>query len=243
MSPETHTLRACERFRLRCCVRRAFTLIELLVVIAVVAVLVALLLPALGAAREAGRATLCLSNLRQAATVCVQYSQQFKGYGPAIGQPYSALPNWALVVQAESGQAGEGTELYSSRSVLVCPSIAAAYRTEPMQRTYAMNATGHAGQPGDRDNYDTGPAFIRFDAVSPGSGLALLVDSDVPPATTSNPPPPTRTASTLDFRQAEHVAHRLGWFHASRKRFNGADFDGAAKTYSAVPGGWQRALP
>ena len=43
----------------------AFTLLELLVVIAVIAVLAALLLPALGKAREQGRATACLSNLRQ----------------------------------------------------------------------------------------------------------------------------------------------------------------------------------
>jgi prepilin-type N-terminal cleavage/methylation domain-containing protein/prepilin-type processing-associated H-X9-DG protein len=45
--------------------RRAFTLIELLVVIAVIALLIAILLPALGAARSASRATICLSNQRQ----------------------------------------------------------------------------------------------------------------------------------------------------------------------------------
>jgi prepilin-type N-terminal cleavage/methylation domain-containing protein/prepilin-type processing-associated H-X9-DG protein len=50
----------CQRIR-----QTAFTIVELLVVIAVIGVLVALLLPAVQAARESSRRTICQSNLKQ----------------------------------------------------------------------------------------------------------------------------------------------------------------------------------
>jgi prepilin-type N-terminal cleavage/methylation domain-containing protein len=57
-----------------------FTLIELLVVIAIIAVLLAILFPVLNRVREAGRRTVCMSNLRQLQTAWQVYADEHNGY-------------------------------------------------------------------------------------------------------------------------------------------------------------------
>ncbi len=79
---------------------RAFSLVEVLVVLAILAILAALLLPVLSSARERGRRTACLSNLKQIGLGLQMYIEDFDGYypntafGPSAPGTYNGEYRW-----------------------------------------------------------------------------------------------------------------------------------------------------
>ena len=94
----------------------AFTLIELLVVISIIAILAALLLPALSRAKEAGRATACLSNLHQVGIALQLYVGDYNNRLPSMSDIYPGVTNsFPGPNQVLSNQLG-------NLNVLRCPS-------------------------------------------------------------------------------------------------------------------------
>jgi prepilin-type N-terminal cleavage/methylation domain-containing protein len=100
-----------------------FTLIELLVVIAIIGVLVGLLLPAINAAREAGRRTQCINNMRQLGLGIQQFlnaKNNFPNaatYGEAPAANISRDPKDSIINNAFNGTFGTFTPVTNGTDV------------------------------------------------------------------------------------------------------------------------------
>jgi prepilin-type N-terminal cleavage/methylation domain-containing protein/prepilin-type processing-associated H-X9-DG protein len=158
---------------------RAFTLVELLVVIAIIAVLASLLLPVVSKAKERGRSTACLSNLRQVGIALQLFVQENNNMLPVM---YDALVSTngpgtnATIDRVLSNHLGNAR-------ILLCPSD----RQDLFLQTgssYAWNSLVN-GQDADRltvfsIDFDPHNIPLVFDkeafhaGVGPGKGVNYL---------------------------------------------------------------------
>jgi prepilin-type N-terminal cleavage/methylation domain-containing protein/prepilin-type processing-associated H-X9-DG protein len=130
--------------------RRAFTLVELLVVIAIIALLIAMLLPALGRAKEQANRAVCLSNLRQIGTAMCMYTMDNRGRFPFHagldeGQPYPP-EDWIFWDKARKPEKSAIAKYigHFNAQVFRCPSDDIARRLrvltpDPYVYSYTMN--------------------------------------------------------------------------------------------------------
>jgi prepilin-type processing-associated H-X9-DG protein len=169
--------------------RNAFTIMEVVIAAAITVLLMGLLLPALGRAREIGRRTKCLSNMRQLSVGVMTYAAENNGQLPpyiykatkvGAGWTFSVKTSWSM---ADMGMTGKP-------DILRCPSdrnpwimtttdpsgapikvpVSYAYNFEPFMQARTMAMVGFSKKALFFDGNPSGAMSNVWYGTDPGAG-------------------------------------------------------------------------
>ena len=157
--------RRSDRLHVRAPASAGFTLIQLLAVIGIIAVLMSILLPALSSAREKGRRTSCINNMRECYIANIAYTQDHEGLlppNPYVYGPYGdpAEFSWDRTLYKHSSY-------ISVPEIMHCPSMEPdGYESGRVYASFVRNI-------GEYVEFDNIPQQVDADPTK----VILLVDS------------------------------------------------------------------
>ncbi len=193
--------------------KRGFTLVELLVVIAIIAILAALLMPALGRAREAAMGAACMSNMHNIGVTMAISTNENGGFYPTCyeyidgSSSSGGYDHWTAMIEPElytdppTGYVDAGGTRHAARypstsDEYVCPShplggfAPTNFSTERIPEAPAGQISQHdevaAGYPLD-DKQAARLTYVPNELILPRKKYSTEHDNDpTSPATTRN---------------------------------------------------------
>ena len=185
--------------------RAGFTLIELLVVIAIIGVLVALILPAVQAAREAGRRTQCINNLKQLGLAAQEYHDAFQSF-----------PSGWYCLDQTNGSIDVNCVPYSAHLVYMWEQVDERFCSRKMEQNNLY----------DEINFNLPPAYadpsnptIKRPYPDNATSVRRTLDFWLCPSNGSGRPTTTGTASNSAATPAGSDASRLSRQHGGGHEF------------------------